>query len=50
MEDHSTPDLRMSYQPRSIRVLHRLAVRPRCQRLARPLRRDHEPIHARTRR
>jgi len=37
-------------QPLSIRVLHRLAVRPRSQRLARPLRRDHESVHARTER
>lgn len=50
MEDRSTPDLRMSSQPLSIRVLHRLAVRPRCQRLARPLRWDHESVHARTER
>ena len=50
MEDHSTPDLPMSHQPRSIRVRHRPAVRPRWQRPARPLRRDHESVHARTER
>jgi hypothetical protein len=50
MEDRSTLDLRMHYRPRSTRELHRLAVRPGCQRLARPLRRDHESAHARTER
>ena len=43
MEDRSTPDLRMSY-------LEHPAMRVDAARLARPLRRDHESVHARTER
>ena len=43
MEDRSTPDLRKSY-------LEQPAIRVDAACPARPLRRDHESVHARTER
>jgi hypothetical protein len=51
MEDRSKPGLPLlAEQPLSMRVIHPLALRPRYERLVRPLRRDHTSVRARTER
>ena len=49
--DHGTAAERaelLAEQPLLMRVLYRLALRPRYERLARPLRRDHTSVRTRT--